>query len=66
MKLTYKIKDYRIKHNMSIRQLSKKSGVSKSQISAIENYKLHPTVYCLGLLAAALGCKIEDLYEYEL
>lgn len=64
--VTYKVKEMRLKKRMSLRQLEAASGVSRSQISKIENYKTEPTLYCLALLAMGLGCRLEELYEYEI
>lgn len=61
--VTYNLKSYRRKRNMTIRKLERISGVSKSQISAIENGKTHPTVFTICLLSAALKVKPCRLYS---
>lgn len=48
---------------LSLSELSKMSGVSKSGIDMIENGKVSPRVSTLQLLAAALDCKVADLIE---
>ena len=63
--VTYKVQEMRRQKGMSLRQLETASGISRSQISKIENYKTEPTVYCLVCLAVGLGCEPEELYEYE-
>ncbi|WP_346355316.1 helix-turn-helix transcriptional regulator [Azotosporobacter soli] len=45
--------------------LARRSGVSKSMISAIENEERHPTVPILCGLARALQVRPQDLYEYD-
>ena len=59
------LKQIREARKISIRQLAYMSGVSKSQISAIENEKSIPTILVLCQLAAALHVKPEELYEYK-
>lgn len=61
MKIKYYIYQERTKQNMSIRDLAKKSGVSKTQINAIENGRTNPTVMTLCQIALALHvspCKL--------
>lgn len=61
MKIVYHIYELRDAKNMSIRRLSELSGVSKTQISDIENGKTHPTVFTICLLSLAL-----DVSPYQL
>ena len=65
MKIHITLKQIRKEKNISIRQLAYMSGVSKSQISAIENEKSMPTILVLCQLAAALHVSPEALYSYE-
>ncbi|MDR1629616.1 MAG: helix-turn-helix domain-containing protein [Oscillospiraceae bacterium] len=51
MMVRYFIYDHRVRKKLSLRELEKLSGVSKSQTNAIENGKNHPSVYTLCLLA---------------
>ena len=50
--------------NMSIRALAEKSGVSKSEISDIENGVKIPRIDTLCMLAVALDVTVEDLISY--
>lgn len=59
------LKFVRIRQGMSIRKLSKISGVSKSQISNIEKGMSVPTLETICALAKGLGVKPEDLYLCE-
>ena len=52
----------RTKRNLTIMQLAEISGVSKSQINAIENGKVSPRLDTLESLAVGLGVDICDLY----
>lgn len=47
----------------SIRELSKRSGISKSTINRIENGKVSPSVDTLEILANALECDFFDMLE---
>lgn len=58
----YKIRSDR---NISLRQLEKITGISKSRLNYIENNKRSPTLFELTILAIALNVKISSLYESE-
>lgn len=51
--------------NISVRQLSILSGISKSTINNIMNGVYSPTLDNLELIAKALKVHISDLYESE-
>ena len=55
--------ELRDRRNMSLRDLEQASGVSKSEINAIENHKASPRVDTLELLAAGLEIDITELIE---
>lgn len=50
---------------LSVRQMAKLTGLSKSTINNIENGKTSPTLLQLEQLAKALDCKMTDLFESE-
>lgn len=50
---------------LSVRQLAKLTGLSKSTINNIENGKTSPTLWQLEQLAKAIDCKMTDLFESE-
>lgn len=50
---------------LSVRQMAKLTGLSKSTINNIENGKTSPTLWQLEQLAKALDCKMTDLFESE-
>lgn len=58
-----KIKDLRERRNMSLRDLSKKSGVSANALSLIERNKTSPTVSTLLAIANAFGVKLNDFFS---
>lgn len=51
--------------NISVRQLSNMSGISKSTINNIMNETYSPTLDNLEMLAKALKVRITDLFESE-
>ena len=51
--------------NLSVRQLSIRTGVSKSSIQKIMNEDSNPTIGTLEKLAAGLKCHITDLFESD-
>jgi len=55
----------RWKKNMSLRQLSNRSGIPRTTINSIENnLVLNPTIETAFRLSRALGVSIEELFEY--
>lgn len=65
VKIEYKLWEIRNNKGISIRHLAEMSGVSKSTINDIENYRHDPTIYTLCLLAGALKVSPESLYSYQ-
>lgn len=59
----YRIREYRVKKNMTQTELSELSGVSRATISMIENDDLHNVKsFTLDRIAAALGVEMRDLF----
>lgn len=58
------IKEIRLKKNMTQEELSRKSGISESYISELENNLKMPTILTLCKLAEALEVEITKLYKY--
>jgi len=54
---------YRKAKNISLDELAKRSGVSKSMLSQIEQEKTNPTVITVWKIARSLDVSIEDLLE---
>lgn len=57
------IMNYRKQKNMSMDELSKRSGVSKSMLSQIEQEKTNPTVITAWKIARALDLSVQELME---
>ena len=62
MKVIFKIKEIRKQENITLGQLSKKSGVSSTHINDIEREVKEPSLLVIIKLAKALNKKITDLY----
>lgn len=60
--IVFHIKQIRREKNISLKQLSRKSGISSSQINDIENNYKMPSIFTLELIAKALNEKVTDLY----
>ena len=55
----------RRRRRISLKELSQKSGISKSAINDIENNKVSPRVNTLEKIADALGMDISELMRKE-
>lgn len=61
--LSYKIKEYRKEKNMTQEELSRKSNVSRSIISGLENGTITvTTTNTLSKIAIALNKKVSDIF----
>ena len=63
--IVFHIKEIRIKKNLSQKQLSELSGISKSYLSELENNTYCPSILILCKIADALKVNINDLYTYK-
>lgn len=53
----------RTRNNYSLVQLAEITGISKSEINAIENGKVSPRLDTLERIAKGLGVNIHDLFK---
>lgn len=60
-----KIKEIRENKNMTLLELSKKTGISKSHLNYIERGIKEPTLSVLVKIAIALEVNESELYEVE-
>lgn len=58
-----KIWEMRNKKNVSLRKLSQMTGISSTALNNYENQKRKITLYDLEIIAEALGCGINDLFD---
>lgn len=66
IKITYHLQQIMFERDISERELSKISGVSKTTINNISNGRKHPNGETLCMLAAALRVPVGDLISYKL
>ena len=60
-----RIREIRLKRNMTQEELSKLSDVSASYISELESNSKMPTIFTLCKLADALEVDVSELYIYK-
>lgn len=65
MKVIVLLKEIRKEKQISLEELSKLSGISKSHLSYIERQEKEPTLTILIKIAKSLNIDIKDLYEVE-
>lgn len=65
IKLTPRIRERRMEAHLTQIELAKKIKISKSQLSSIENGRHIPGANILWQIAIGIGCKVDDLYDYE-
>lgn len=63
MTLGEKIKTLRKEQNLTLQDLSDRTGLTKESICHYENNKVKPSLVSIQKLATGLNCKFEDLYE---
>lgn len=63
----FRIKDIRIKRNLTIYKLSKITGINRPYLTQLENNKkFNPSLATMYKIANALEVKIDDLFYTEL
>lgn len=63
MQVIIRLREVRLEKNMTIRELSRKTGISKSHLNYIENGDREPTLSMIIRIALALGIEEKQLYE---
>lgn len=63
MRIVYSIKEKRKQNKMTLKELSEKTGISKSHINDIENNIKEPSNSMLVRLAKALKVETTELYQ---
>ena len=58
-----KVWEVRVKKKLTLRQLSKLTGITKSTLNNIENNRVDPKLSQLVKIAKVLNISIENLYE---
>src|SRR4029077_7301835 len=57
------LRSRRIRQGWSQEELARRSGLSRTGIGAIETGRIIPSAAAALTLAAALGCRVEDLFH---
>jgi transcriptional regulator with XRE-family HTH domain len=60
-----RLREWRERRGLSLRQLGERAGVSYVTISRIENGEMSPTVAMLEKLAGALGISVRDFFPLQ-
>lgn len=64
MRIEFYIKKIRKSKKVTLKQLEKKSGISKTEISDIERGNKMPTIFTIELIAMGLETTIDKLYRF--
>ena len=65
VRVTYRVYEIRRIKNMTLRDMSIKSGISRTEINNIENNLKDPTIRTMCLLSLALDVSLQDLFSIE-
>ncbi len=63
MRIEYYIKQIRNDKNITLRELSRKTGISSGYLSEIERNEKKPSFDYMILIAKALNVQLEELYR---
>ena len=64
MALKTKIREYRVKHNITQEDLAKAVGVRRETIGHLENGKYNPSLKLGFDIAKVLNVPVEELFEF--
>lgn len=65
MRVEILLKEKRKERNLTLAQLSDRTGISTTHINDIENNIKEPSISMMVRIAKALDLKIEDLYKVK-
>lgn len=60
-----RIDGLRLQHNLSLRELAKKSGISHSALSNIIKGAKIPNIYTISNICNALNISLSDFFEFD-
>lgn len=63
MKIEIKIKEIRKNKHLTLKQLSRKTGISTTHINDIENHMKDPSFSMMVRLAKGLDIEVRELYK---
>ena len=64
--MKYLIWQMRIKNGVTLVELSRRTGISKSALNNYENGKRSPTLVQVEVIARALECRITELFYSDI
>lgn len=65
MQIIIKLKEVRERYNISLRELAKLTGISKSHLNYIEKGEREPSLSTIIRIAVALNIDEKELYEVK-
>jgi transcriptional regulator with XRE-family HTH domain len=63
VELAERIKSLRLKKRMTLEQVASRTGLTRSWLSKVENFRVTPSLPSLGQIAAALDVSVAQLVE---
>lgn len=63
MRIEFQIRDIRKKNNISLKELSRKTGISKTHLNDIENNIKMPSLLISIIIAEELSVDIKEIYK---
>lgn len=63
VELAQRIRKHRLDRRMTLDDVSSRSGLTKSWLSKVENFRITPSLPALGQIASALGVTVAELVE---
>lgn len=63
VELALRIKALRLDQRLTLEQVASRTGLTRSWLSKVENFRVTPSLPALGQIAAALGVSVADLVE---
>lgn len=61
--LAMRIRDLRKKRGLTLEQLAERSGLTRSVLSKVENFRVTPSLPALGRIAKALQVSVAEIFE---
>lgn len=63
VELAQRIRKHRLERRLTLEDVSSQTGLSRSWLSKVENFRITPSLPALGQIASALGVTVAELVE---
>ncbi len=63
VELAQRIRQFRVQRNLTLEEVAQGSGLTRSWLSKVENFRVTPSLPALGRIAQSLGVSIATLVE---